>query len=71
MYLFKQIGEWNPQILREFKGRLKTRNIVLGIFTSLGIQLLLLLYFAAELPVPHSKLWQILPSKMRRGFVLG
>ena len=53
MYLFKQIGEWNPQILREFKGRLKTRNIVLGIVTSLGIQLLLLLYFAAELPSPN------------------
>lgn len=51
--LFDRIGEWNPQIFRELKGRLKTRNVVLGIGTSLGIQLLLLLYFFAELPSPE------------------
>jgi hypothetical protein len=50
--LFDRICEWNPQIFREFKGRLKTRNVVLGIGTSLGIQLLLLFYFWAELPSP-------------------
>lgn len=48
--LLDPIGEWNPQIFREFKGRLNNRNVFLGIGASLAIQLLLLLYFWVQLP---------------------
>jgi hypothetical protein len=37
-----QLGEWNPQLFRELKGQLKTRNLFLGVTTSLVCQLLLL-----------------------------
>ncbi|NET38004.1 MAG: hypothetical protein F6K19_39410 [Cyanothece sp. SIO1E1] len=41
--LLDSIGEWNPQLLRELKGRLKPRNTLLAIGTSLMVQVLLVM----------------------------
>ncbi|NEU76727.1 hypothetical protein PI95_030525 [Hassallia byssoidea VB512170] len=43
-----RLGNWNPQLLREIKGRIKPRNILLTIFISLLSQFLLLLYFQTQ-----------------------
>jgi ABC-type transport system involved in multi-copper enzyme maturation permease subunit len=48
--IFTQLGEWNPQLVRELKGRLKPQNVLIATVISLGSQLLMLLLFASELP---------------------
>lgn len=48
-----QIGEWNPQLFREIKGRMVPRNILIAVAISLVGQLLLLMSFASQLPVPN------------------
>jgi ABC-type transport system involved in multi-copper enzyme maturation permease subunit len=45
-----QLGEWNPQLFREIKGRLKPRNILIAVTISLVGQLLLLMSFVNHLP---------------------
>ncbi|MDF5720044.1 MAG: ABC transporter permease subunit [Rhizonema sp. PD37] len=51
MYKFvDRIGDWNPQLLREFKGRLKIFPVAIAIGTSLIGQLVLLLAQISELP---------------------
>lgn len=45
-----QLGNWNPQLLRELKGRCKTRNLLAAGAISLLGQLLLFLYFDNFLP---------------------
>ncbi|MBD2364085.1 hypothetical protein H6G36_23350 [Anabaena minutissima FACHB-250] len=45
-----QIGDWNPQLLREIKGRLNKRNVLLAITTSLLSQLGVFIYFQTLLP---------------------
>ncbi|NES94481.1 MAG: hypothetical protein F6K32_04505 [Desertifilum sp. SIO1I2] len=45
-----QFGEWNPQAVREFKGRLKGRNITIAIAASIVTQALLMLVCISELP---------------------
>lgn len=45
------LGDWNPQLLRELKGRLKPRNVLLVLAIALLGQVLLLMSFAAQLPV--------------------
>lgn len=47
----ERLGNWNPQLFREIKGRFKTRNIVLATGISLFGQLLLLMYHFTQLPV--------------------
>lgn len=48
--LIDEVGEWNPQLFRELKGRLKSRNVALvGSLSILG-QILLFLYFKGLLP---------------------
>ncbi|NEP60684.1 MAG: ABC transporter permease subunit [Symploca sp. SIO2G7] len=49
--IFNQLGELNPQVFREIKGRLKPRNILITVAISLVSQLLLLMSFASQLPV--------------------
>lgn len=44
------LGELNPQFLREIKGRLKTPNVLLALFISFLGQLMLFIYYQAELP---------------------
>lgn len=48
-----QIGEWNPQLFREIKGRLVPRNILIATAVSLISQLLVLISFSTQLPVPN------------------
>ncbi|MBW4448608.1 MAG: hypothetical protein KME38_17530 [Spirirestis rafaelensis WJT71-NPBG6] len=43
-----RLGNWNPQFLREIKGRIKPRNVFLAIFISFLSQFLLLLYFQMQ-----------------------
>ncbi|MGA9377651.1 MAG: ABC transporter permease, partial [Phormidium sp.] len=50
--LVNQIGNLNPQMWREIKGRLKPRNIVISVAISLLTQLLIIQYFLSRLPVP-------------------
>ncbi|MCG6133126.1 MAG: hypothetical protein MET45_00405 [Nostoc sp. LLA-1] len=45
-----QIGDWNPQLLREIKGRIKMRNILLAISISILGQFVLLIYDHSQLP---------------------
>ena len=52
--LVNQVGEWNPQLFREIKGRLKPRNLLIAVTLSLLGQLLLLMSFVSQLPVTRS-----------------
>ena len=45
-----KLGEWNPQLFREIKGRLKPRNILIAVTISLVGQLLVLMSFVNHLP---------------------
>lgn len=49
-----QLGNWNPQLLRELKGRLKFQNIAITVAVSLASQCLLLLNFWSQLPSSES-----------------
>ena len=49
--LLDQIGNWNPQLFREIKGRLKMGNMAIASAFSLGPQLLLFMYYRAQLPI--------------------
>ncbi len=48
--LLDKIGNWNPQLFREIKGRLKIGNMAIASALSLGAQLLLFMYYRALLP---------------------
>ncbi|WP_375468897.1 ABC transporter permease subunit [uncultured Nostoc sp.] len=48
--LIDKIGDWNPQLLRELKGRLKFFNVAIAVATSLLLQLVVFLYQLQELP---------------------
>jgi hypothetical protein len=52
--LVDRFGQWNPQLFRELKGRLKPRNITIAAVFSLTFQLLTYLYFQNLLPLPPS-----------------
>jgi hypothetical protein len=47
--LIERIGDWNPQLLRELKGRLKPRNVLLAIGLALLAQFLLVEFFRGQL----------------------
>ncbi|MGJ5672219.1 MAG: ABC transporter permease subunit [Nostochopsis sp.] len=48
--LMDKIGDWNPQLLREIKGRLKVFPVAIACITSLIGQLILFLYQLREIP---------------------
>ncbi|MEO0489827.1 MAG: hypothetical protein AAFZ49_09760, partial [Cyanobacteria bacterium J06659_2] len=50
--LMDRLGDRNPQLLRELKGRLRWRNILIAVGLSLLAQLLMLLTFMSQLPAP-------------------
>ncbi|MBD3881999.1 hypothetical protein IFO70_09545 [Phormidium tenue FACHB-886] len=54
--LIDQLGNWNPQLLRELKGRIKPSTVVLAIALSGIVQFLLLIYCYGRLPAPISTL---------------
>lgn len=45
-----RVGEWNPQLFRELKGRLKPFNVLLAVGSSLLLQLLVFLYQLLNYP---------------------
>lgn len=45
-----RLGDWNPQVFREIKGRLNVRNIAIAVASSLLGQLLLFLFWLNQLP---------------------
>jgi len=45
-----RIGDWNPQLLREIRGKLKLRNLLVAIGLSLLFQVLLLLFYSQRIP---------------------
>lgn len=45
-----RIGDWNPQLLREIRGRLKLRNIIVAIGLSILFQILLILFYTQRIP---------------------
>jgi hypothetical protein len=51
LHLLDKIGNWNPQLFREIKGRLNMGNMAIASAFSLSGQLLLLMYYSAQLPV--------------------
>src|SRR3569832_2260633 len=48
--LLDRIGEINPQLFRELKGRLKVRNVAIALATSLLGQLVFFLYWLGRVP---------------------
>src|SRR4028119_564294 len=51
LHLLDKIGNWNPQLFREIKGRLNSGNMAIASAFSLSAQLLLFMYYSAQLPV--------------------
>ncbi len=49
--LLDKIGNWNPQLFREIKGRLKIGNMAIASAISLSAQLLLFMGYRAQLPL--------------------
>ncbi|MHC5933731.1 ABC transporter permease subunit [Nostoc sp.] len=54
--LIDKIGDWNPQLFRELKGRLKFFNVAIAVATSLLLQLVVFSYQLREFP--DETLWQ-------------
>lgn len=50
-----KIGDWNPQLLRELKGRFKPFPVIIAFVTSLATQLIIFLYQLREIPDLQSK----------------
>ncbi|WP_107668440.1 hypothetical protein [Cyanothece sp. BG0011] len=46
-----KFGDWNPQLLREVKGRFKLRNLSIAAVIAISLQSLLLLSFSGQLPI--------------------
>ncbi|MEG4628182.1 hypothetical protein QUB56_00765 [Microcoleus sp. AR_TQ3_B6] len=55
LHLLDKIGNWNPQLFREIKGRLKSGNMAIASAFSLSGQLLLFMYYSAQIPVTPPK----------------
>jgi hypothetical protein len=51
LHLLDKIGNWNPQLFREIKGRLNIGNMAIASAFSLSGQLLLFMYYSAQIPV--------------------
>lgn len=60
---FNQLGDWNPQLLREIKGRFKPRNLIIAGAISLLGQFLLLRVFQTRLPIAEPGLLEPIPNK--------
>ncbi|NER07912.1 MAG: hypothetical protein F6K17_37860, partial [Okeania sp. SIO3C4] len=51
------LSNWNPQLFREIKGRLKVKNVAIAISASLLCQFLVMIIFLAMLPKEYSDGW--------------
>lgn len=54
MMIIDQIGDWNPQLFREWKGRLKGRNLAIASTFSLLSQVILWMALQSQFPRPIS-----------------
>jgi len=61
LHLLDKIGNWNPQLFREIKGRLNIGNMAIASAFSLSAQLLLFKSVSAQIPVPPPKGWYTNP----------
>jgi len=52
---FYRLSDWNPQLFREVKGRLKPRNFLITLTASLGLQALVFMFRLALLPDAEAK----------------
>jgi hypothetical protein len=52
MMILDRIGDWNPQLFRELKGRMKGRNMAIAIALSLLSQAIIALGMQSQLPEP-------------------
>ncbi|MBZ8182791.1 ABC transporter permease [Oscillatoria salina] len=52
--LIDRLGEWNPQLFRELKGRLKMRPVAITVGLSVVGQVLLYLFYRGLLPTKHT-----------------
>ncbi|MEH1934674.1 MAG: ABC transporter permease subunit [Nostoc sp.] len=55
--LIDKIGDWNPQLFRELKGRLKFFNVAIAVATSLLLQLVVFSSYHSR-EFPDDALWQ-------------
>ena len=62
--LINRLGNWNPQLLRECRGRLKPRSISAAIGLSLVGQTLLGLFFSQQYSDPVGQRWANLANAM-------
>ncbi len=53
--LWEKFLEWNPQLFREIKGKLKTRNVVIAAAISVITQFVVVISLLSELPKPELK----------------
>jgi hypothetical protein len=57
--LIDRVSSSNPQIFRELKERLTLKNIGIAIAAAVTIQVLVLLYFNSQIPVPAYKTYPV------------
>ena len=53
--ILDRVGDWNAQLFREIKGRLKVRNVALTVAISLVSQLLLLFYGWSQIHITSTE----------------
>jgi hypothetical protein len=53
-----RVGDWNPQLLREIKGRLKLFSTLIAIATSLVVQLVVFLFQLGDLPNENYRIFE-------------
>jgi hypothetical protein len=58
-----RLGSWNPQLVRELKGRLTPRSLNLTIFASLAVQALALFFHSTSLPTQYHTMNQYCTGK--------
>ena len=51
-----RLGDWNPQLMREWQGRSRSRNLLMATLPAIGVQALILLQRLAELPNQFAKI---------------
>ncbi|WP_413176179.1 ABC transporter permease [Anabaena azotica] len=68
-----RVGEFNPQLFRELKGRLKPLNVILAVVSSLLLQLVVFLYQLTSFPdekyslsAPYCRLWPALQKQQNQ-----
>ncbi|MEO1375289.1 MAG: hypothetical protein AAFW70_13405, partial [Cyanobacteria bacterium J06635_10] len=63
--LIDKIGDWNPQLFRELKGRLKPGSLAIALITSLGFQFIIFLCRYEELSDENNQIDVLLSQHWR------